>query len=60
MCAVRSADPTLNSKPSLMYCTAETHAYQRVKRRDMPPALQLTTQFTDLCPASAICMVKHI
>lgn len=34
--------------------------YETVAREDVPRPIQDTTEFTDLCPASATCMVKDI
>jgi amino-acid N-acetyltransferase len=36
------------------------HDYLRVHRASVPLALQATTQFTTLCPATAVCMHKRL
>lgn len=33
--------------------------YEEVDRDDAPPSIRGTTQFSDLCPASATCMAKR-
>lgn len=38
----------------------EQHGYSRISRDDAPSAIQSTTEFTGLCPASAVLMMKHI
>ncbi len=48
----------------LLTMTAEdffaTRGYQRSARESAPPALQQTTEFQELCPVSAVCMVKRL
>lgn len=34
--------------------------FEKVNRSVVPPAIQNTSQFTSLCPASAVCMLKVI
>lgn len=34
--------------------------YRRIGREQAPTAIRETPQFTDLCPASATCMGKHV
>lgn len=34
--------------------------YGEVERADAPPAIRGTTQFEDLCPATAVCMRKRL
>lgn len=34
--------------------------YRRHERAGAPPALQRTTEFSTLCPASAVCMTKNL
>ena len=34
--------------------------YQRTSRGSAPVGIQKTTEFQTLCPASAVCMVKHL
>lgn len=34
--------------------------YEAIDRTDAPPAIQETSQFTDLCPSSATCMTKSL
>jgi len=38
----------------------EGRGYQHVARADVPPAVQASTQFAELCPASAACMAKSL
>jgi amino-acid N-acetyltransferase len=48
----------------LLTMTAEgffaKRGYQKTDRNSAPPSLQETTEFKNLCPASAVCMKKHI
>ncbi len=48
----------------LLTLTAEgffsERSYQRVQRNSAPPAVQGTAEFKNLCPVSAVCMVKHL
>lgn len=34
--------------------------YDEVSRETTPPCIQQTTEFTDLCPSSAVCMQKSL
>lgn len=34
--------------------------YEPVAREDVPPAVRRTAEFTDLCPASAVCLKKAL
>jgi len=47
----------------LLTLTAEfffaKRGYQKTDRKSAPPALQETTEFKSLCPATAVCMKKH-
>lgn len=47
----------------LLTLTAENffakRGYQKTDRKSAPPALQETTEFKSLCPATAVCMKKH-
>jgi amino-acid N-acetyltransferase len=36
------------------------HDYRRIARSDAPGTIQTTTEFTGLCPASAVCMFKRL
>lgn len=36
------------------------HGYARVERATVPRPIQATSEFRSLCPASAICMSKHL
>ena len=36
------------------------HGYAEVDRADAPAAVQQTTEFDDLCPATAVCMRKPL
>jgi len=38
----------------------ERYGYGAVAREEVPKLIQGTTEFTDLCPASATCMVKDL
>ncbi len=38
----------------------EARGYRRHERASAPPALQRTTEFSTLCPASAVCMTKNL
>jgi len=38
----------------------EGRGYERVARETAPPAVRATTEFADLCPASAICMRREL
>lgn len=38
----------------------ERLGYARLDRQTVPPAIQRTREFGDLCPASAVLMVKHL
>ncbi len=48
----------------LLTTTAEAffaaHGYRTVPRDDLPAAVQGTTEYRALCPASAVCMVKRL
>jgi len=48
----------------LLTMTAErffsARGYRNVDRRDAPPSIQGTTQFTGLCPSSAVLMMKSL
>ena len=48
----------------LLTMTAEgffaKRGYQRVERNSVPSPLHGTTEFKNLCPASAVCMVKYL
>ena len=48
----------------LLTVTAESfftnRGYQKTDRRAAPPQIQETEEFKNLCPASAVCMVKHL
>jgi amino-acid N-acetyltransferase len=48
----------------LLTMTAEVFfekcGYQRIARDSAPAGIQETTEFRNLCPASAICMVRHL
>lgn len=48
----------------LLTTTAEgffrRQGYGAVPRDSAPPALQATTEFRDICPASAVCMMKAL
>jgi len=50
------------SKMYLLTNTAEQYfpflGYRRIERSDAPHGIQQTTEFTELCPDSAVCMVK--
>ena len=47
----------------LLTLTAENffakQGYQKTDRESAPPAIQETTEFKSLCPATAVCMKKH-
>jgi N-acetylglutamate synthase-like GNAT family acetyltransferase len=36
------------------------HGYEEITRSDAPAAVQGSTEFTELCPASSTCMHKTI
>jgi amino-acid N-acetyltransferase len=38
----------------------ESLGYRRIEREQAPAAVQRHPQFHTLCPASAVCMVKHL
>ncbi len=38
----------------------EKRGYQRIARDSVPAGIQETTEFRNLCPASAVCMVRHL
>lgn len=38
----------------------DARGYRRHERASAPPALQRTTEFSTLCPASAVCMTKDL
>lgn len=38
----------------------DARGYRRHERASAPPALQRTTEFSTLCPASAACMAKNL
>ena len=38
----------------------EKHGFQSVHRDSAPADIQETAEFQSLCPASAVCMIKHI
>ena len=48
----------------LLTMTAEgffaKRGYQRVERNSAPSPVHATTEFKNLCPASAVCMVKYL
>jgi len=48
----------------LLTMTAEsffkTHGYQLTARESAPVGIKQTGEFKNLCPASAVCMVKHL
>jgi amino-acid N-acetyltransferase len=48
----------------LLTLTAEgffaKRGYQRVERDSVPSSVQGTAEFKNLCPASAVCMVKYL
>ena len=48
----------------LLTMTAEAFfkkcGYRRIARNSAPTGIQRTTEFKNLCPASAACMVKHL
>ena len=48
----------------LLTMTAEAffkkHGYRQTARDSAPPEIQQTTEFQSLCPASAVCMAKHL
>ncbi len=52
------------SRLYLLSMTAEEffsrRGYQRTARNSAPAEIQQTTEFKNLCPASAVCMVKHL
>ncbi|MFC4437136.1 MULTISPECIES: arsenic resistance N-acetyltransferase ArsN2 [Natrialbaceae] len=37
-----------------------THGYAAIKRTDAPAAIRQTTEFEELCPATAACMKKSL
>ena len=38
----------------------EKFGYRRIARDSAPAGIQETTEFLNLCPASAVCMVRHL
>ena len=48
----------------LLTLTAEAFfekcGYRRIARDSAPAGIQETTEFKNLCPASAVCMVRHL
>jgi amino-acid N-acetyltransferase len=48
----------------LLTMTAEEfftkRGYQRIERNSAPPPVHRTTEFKNLCPASAVCMVNYL
>jgi len=48
----------------LLTLTAEAFfekcGYRQIARDSAPTAIQETTEFRNLCPASAVCMVRHL
>jgi amino-acid N-acetyltransferase len=48
----------------LLTMTAEAFfekcGYRRIARDSAPAGIQETTEFQNLCPASAVCMVRHL
>lgn len=48
----------------LLTMTAERffakRGYQKVERNSAPPPVHATTEFKNLCPVSALCMVKYL
>ena len=48
----------------LLTMTAEAffkkHGYRQTARDSAPSEIQQTTEFQSLCPASAVCMAKHL
>jgi amino-acid N-acetyltransferase len=48
----------------LLTMTAEAFfekcGYRRIARDSAPTEIQETTEFRNLCPASAVCMVRHL
>lgn len=36
------------------------HGYARVERSSVAQSIQSTTEFRSICPASAVCMTKHL
>ena len=48
----------------LLTMTAEEffsrRGFQKIDRNSAPAGIQQTTEFKNLCPASAVCMVKHL
>ena len=38
----------------------EKYGYRQIARDSAPTGIQETTEFRNLCPASAICMVRHL
>ena len=38
----------------------EKRGYQRIARDSAPAGIQETTEFRNLCPANAVCMVRHL
>ncbi len=38
----------------------EHRGYEIVKREDFPDSIKRTSQFSELCPVSAVCMTKYL
>lgn len=62
---IESHAKSLNVKTLyLLTLTAERffakYGYQRVGRESAPAGIQATAEFQTLCPASAVCMIKHL
>lgn len=38
----------------------DSRGYERIERADAPEAIRETTQFSELCPESAVCMRKPV
>lgn len=36
----------------------ERHGYRVIERASAPPAIQMTKQFAEICPAQAVCLYK--
>jgi amino-acid N-acetyltransferase len=63
----RVEEYALSSKVGALYLLTTTaegffakRGYQRIERNSAPVAIQETAEFQSLCPASAVCMVKHL
>ena len=39
---------------------ARKEGYSKIRREDVPPAIQLTAQYSALCPRTAACMFKEL